>query len=88
MLTFFCFELFLLQEKSSIVLTSEVITDIQKGLTLGDHLLLSDEFRFNESRMSFLLFPHGQIRPLQHIWLVYMNLYSLLYPKGGGREGM
>ena len=70
--TFFI-ALFLFQEKSSIILTSEVITDIQKGLTLGDHLLLPDELGFNASRMSFLLFPHGQMRPLQHIWLVYLH---------------
>ena len=75
----FCFELFLFQDKSSIVLTSEAITDIQKGLTLGGCLLLPEEVRFSESRMSILLFPHGQMRPLQHIRLV--NLYkSLLYP--------
>ena len=50
-----------------------MITDIQKGLTLGDHLLLPDELGFNASRMSFLLFPHGQMRPLQHIRLVYLH---------------
>lgn len=68
----FLIALFLFQEKSSIILTSDVITDIQKGLTLGDHLLLPDELGFNASRMSFLLFPHGQMRPLQHIRLVYL----------------
>ena len=77
MLTSFCFALFLFQDKSSIVLTSEVITDIQKGLTLGGCLFLPDELEFNASRMSFLLFPRGQIRPLQHIRLVYLHDFCI-----------
>ena len=78
---FFCFVLFLFQEKSSIVLTSEAITDIQKGLTFGGYLLLPDELQFTASRMSFLLFPRGQMRPLQHIRLVYL-IVSKLRTKG------
>ena len=83
LLHYFCF-----QEKSSIILTSEVIADIRKGLTLGDHLLLPDELGFNASRMSFLLFPHGQMRPLQHIRLVYLHEFivsKLPRWRAGGR---
>ena len=89
MSTFSCFELFLFQDTSSIVLTSEVITDIKKGLTLGDYLLLPDELRFTASRMSFLLFPPGQMRPLQHIRLVYLHefIVSVVSKLRKGREG-
>jgi len=45
----------------------EAILDIQKGLRLGESLMLPVENKFNTSRMSDLLFPSDQIRPLQHI---------------------
>ena len=65
-----------------------MITDIKKGLTLGDYLLLPDELRFTASRMSLLLFPHGQMRPLQHIRLVCLHeLYFLWYPSYLGEGG-
>ena len=64
---------FMFQERSSITLTEEVIVEIQKGLKLGELLPLPNELQFAASRMSSLLFPRDQMRPLLHIWLVYWH---------------
>ena len=37
--------------------------------------------------MSSLLFPPGEMRPLEHIRLVYLNLYFLLYTSYLGEGG-
>ena len=64
---------FMFQERSSITLTEGVILEIQKGLRLGELLSLPNELQFTASRMSSLLFPRDQMRPLLHIWLVYWH---------------
>jgi len=65
---------YILNEKSSIILTMEAILDIQKGLRLGESLMLPVENQFNASRMSDLLFPSDHIRPLQHIRNFVFNM--------------
>ena len=62
---------FIFQKRSSIILTEEAIAEMEKGLKLGEILELPNDVQFTASRMSSLLFPHDQMRPLQHIWLVY-----------------